>query len=88
MISKSKFLFFIVVTALFQIPAFAQESQGTPEQRAACSPDAFRLCSSYIPDPTLVESCLRQKQSELSPPCRSVFERSSPRRGGLRAYKE
>jgi hypothetical protein len=60
--SKSKFIFLLVLTALFfKTPAFAQENQGTPEQRAACLPDAFRLCSSYIPDPTLVESCLRQK---------------------------
>jgi hypothetical protein len=86
--SKSKFLFLLVLTALFfKTPAFAQENQGTPEQRAACSPDAFRLCSSYFPDPTLVESCLRQKKSELSPPCRSVFGRSAPTGGGSRAYK-
>ena len=41
--------------------AFAQEDRGTPEQRAACSPDAFRLCAGYIPDATNVEACLRQK---------------------------
>jgi hypothetical protein len=85
---RSKFLFLVVLTALsFKTPAFSQENQGTPEQRAACSPDAFRLCGSYIPDPTSVESCLRQKQSELSPPCRSVFGRSAPTTGGSRAYK-
>jgi len=55
--------------------AFAQESRGTPEQRAAC--DAFRLCNSYIPDPTGVEYCLRQNKSGLSNACRSVFEQSA-----------
>jgi hypothetical protein len=52
----------------------AQENQGTAEQRAACAADAFRLCSSYIPDPAEVASCLRQKHAELSGPCRSVFD--------------
>jgi hypothetical protein len=53
--------------------ASAQDNRGTPEQRAACTPDAL-LCSSYIPDPTRVEQCLRQNISGLSVACRSVFE--------------
>jgi hypothetical protein len=56
--------------------SIAQESRGTAEQRAACVPDAFRLCSSYIPDPAKVESCLRLKKSNLSGPCRLVFEQN------------
>jgi hypothetical protein len=48
----------------------------TPEQRAACTPDAFRLCAGFIPDPTGVEQCLRQNKSDLSGPCRMVFEQS------------
>ncbi len=57
--------------------ASAQENRGTPEQRAACTPDAFRLCSSFIPDPASVEQCLRQNKSDLSDACRSVFEQSA-----------
>jgi hypothetical protein len=57
--------------------ASAQDNRGTPEQRAACAPDAFRLCSSYIPAPTRVEHCLRQNKSDLSDACRSVFEQSA-----------
>ena len=48
-----------------------------PEQRAACAPDAFRLCAGYIPDPTKVEQCLRQSKSELSDACRLVFEQGA-----------
>jgi hypothetical protein len=55
----------------------AQENRGTPEQQAACAPDAFRLCSSYIPDPTDVLSCLRQRRPELSDACRSVFDQAA-----------
>ena len=56
--------------------ASAQENRGTPEQRAACAPDAFRLCVSYIPDPTSVEQCLKRNEPDLSDACRSVFEQS------------
>ena len=57
--------------------AFAQENRGTPEQRAACAPDAFRLCLSYIPDATNVEACLRQRKSDLSDACRAVFDHAA-----------
>jgi hypothetical protein len=78
MISKSNCLS-IAATAilLFATSAFAQENHGTPEQRVACAPDAFRLCAGYIPDPTRVEHCLRQNKSDLSDACRSVFEQSA-----------
>jgi hypothetical protein len=49
-----------------------------PEQRAACAPDAFRLCcAGDILDPTRVEHCLRQNKSDLSDACRSVFEQNA-----------
>jgi len=32
-------------TFLCVTSAFAQDNRGTPEQRAACAPDAFRLCA-------------------------------------------
>jgi hypothetical protein len=57
--------------------ASAQENRGSPEQRAACAPDAFRFSVTYIPDPARVEYCLRQSMSDLSNACRSVFEQST-----------
>ena len=57
--------------------AFAQENRGTSEQRAACAPDAFRLCAGYIPDTSNVEACLRQRKSDLSDACRAVFEQAA-----------
>ena len=57
--------------------AFAEENRGAPWQRATCAPDTFRLCSSVIPDAAKVESCLRQKQAELSNACRAFFERKA-----------
>ena len=78
MISKTRRPCIAVVAALLcATPASAQENRGSPEQRAACAPDAFRLCAGYIPDPTRVEHCLRQNKSDLSNACRSVFEQSA-----------
>jgi len=75
----SKYQFVVAVAAaLLATAGSAQENRGTPEQRAACAPDAFRLCSAYIPDPTRVELCLRQNKSELSDGCRSVFAHAAP----------
>ena len=54
--------------------ANAQQYQGTPKQRDACTGDAFRLCQKYIPDPARVEICLRQNMAKLSEACRLVFD--------------
>ena len=77
MTSKSTVCNIAVLAALLTTAAFAQEIRGTSEQRAACTPDAFRLCASYIPDPSKVERCLRQNRSDLSDACRSVFEQGA-----------
>jgi hypothetical protein len=78
MISKTRRRCIVLVAALLcATTASAQEKRGTPEQRAACAPDAFRLCAGYIPDPTRVEQCLRQSKLDLSDACRLVFEQSA-----------
>ena len=64
----------VLAALLCATTAFAQEDHGSPEQRAACVPDAFRLCSGYIPDALRVENCLRQRTADLSDACRSVFQ--------------
>jgi hypothetical protein len=45
----------------------------TEEEQQACQPDAFRLCSSEIPDVDRVTACMIAKQSQLSPECRRFF---------------
>jgi hypothetical protein len=55
-------------------------AQGTPEQRAACEQDAYRLCSQYIPDERRTGNCLRRHRINLSPACRRLFSSGRPRR--------
>jgi len=45
----------------------------TPEQREACTHDAFRLCSDAMPDAARVKGCLLRVRASLSPLCRSAF---------------
>ena len=47
----------------------------TEEQRSACTPDAFRLCSSEIPSIEGITACMRKQKSSLSPACRAVFDK-------------
>src|SRR6266702_4479729 len=53
------------------VPSF---SQGTTAQRMACTPDALRLCSAFIPNADEITICLREKNAELSDACRTVLE--------------
>jgi hypothetical protein len=46
---------------------------GTAEQRAACTPDALRLCSSEIPNIPRIVACLKQNRSNLSKPCQAAM---------------
>ena len=45
-----------LVLACTSLPARAQ--QWTPQQRAACEPDAMRLCNQYVPDVQRVSACM------------------------------
>ena len=49
-------------------------SQGTPEQRLACTPDVLRLCSAFIPNADEITICLREKDAELSDACRTALD--------------
>jgi hypothetical protein len=68
------------------LPAAAQQQpqgQWTQEQRAACEPDAMRLCNQYVPDVQRVTACMMHYRRYLSAACRKVFDsqRGKPRRG-------
>jgi hypothetical protein len=59
--------------------AFAVSMRPTPslaytaEEQQACSGDAFRLCSSEIPDVDRVTACMVRNKAQLSPGCRVYF---------------
>jgi hypothetical protein len=59
-------------------PLAASESaqQYAPQDVAACTPDAWRVCGHAIPDGDRVRQCLVDNQPNLSTPCWNVIERA------------
>ena len=45
------------------------------EARQKCTSDAFRLCSSEIPNIPAITACMRKNKSNLSPGCRAVMDK-------------
>ena len=66
----------IILAAALSLTAVANAKafEVTAEERAACTPDAFRLCSSEIPDVGRIVACMKAKEASLSAPCRAVFQ--------------
>lgn len=63
----------IVGLALSMSSTALQAYQVTAAQRKACTPDAYRLCSSDIPHVEKVIICLNNNRAKLSPACEEVF---------------
>jgi hypothetical protein len=57
--------------------------------RQACTPDAMRLCSEFIPDVAKITACMTAKRAQLSQLCRTamVASRPAPRRRVVRYYR-
>jgi hypothetical protein len=49
----------------------------TAEAQQMCTADAFRLCSSEIPNISRITVCMIQHRSDLSPGCRAIMDRDS-----------
>jgi hypothetical protein len=71
------FIQFGLVAAVMTFGAMmATPSQAyTEDQQQLCTPDAFRLCGSAIPDVDRVTACMVQNQALLSPGCAQFFRK-------------
>jgi len=49
----------------------------SPEAQQMCTGDAFRLCSSEIPDIPRITACMVKNRANLSAGCRIVMDRES-----------
>jgi|AmaraimetFIIA100_FD_contig_31_16572009_length_575_multi_7_in_0_out_0_1 hypothetical protein len=49
------------------------------EARQACTPDAMRLCSEFVPDVQRVTACMMRKRAQLSAACRVAMAREHTR---------
>jgi hypothetical protein len=66
-------LMIFLVASLLALPtssyAFSSEAQ------QMCTGDAFRLCSSEIPDVSRITACMMKQRASLSAGCKTVMER-------------
>jgi hypothetical protein len=69
------------ISALSSQPSFAFSA----EAQQMCTGDAFRLCSSDIPNIPAITACMVKHRSELSSGCRAVMDRDLAARGKVAA---
>ena len=63
--------FAVTFSALWSSASFAF----SPEAQQMCTGDAFRLCSSEIPDIPAITACMYKHRADLSTGCRTVMDR-------------
>ena len=63
--------FAVSFSALSATSSFAYSS----EAQQMCTGDAFRLCSSEIPDIPKITACMIKQRANLSSGCRTVLDR-------------
>jgi hypothetical protein len=80
MTSFARPAFVLASLLLLAMPAAAQ---GTAEERSACEGDAFKFCSSDIPDIPKIEACLETNLTQLSPACQAEFDASADKKTKL-----
>ncbi len=66
-----------VAATLLASSSSAGFAQGTPEQRAACMGDVFKVCSAEIPNVAKVTACMKANGPKLSPACRATANSKS-----------
>lgn len=54
----------------------------TAEAQQMCTGDAFRLCSSEIPNIPRITACMVKHRADLSPGCRAVMDKDLAKGGG------
>ena len=57
----------------------------TAEAQQMCTSDAFRLCSSEIPNIPKITACMIKHRADLSPGCRAVMDKDLGKGGKVAA---
>jgi len=67
--------FALAVAASFSSLSSTSSFAYTAEAQQMCTGDAFRLCSSEIPNIPKITACMIKHRADLSPGCRAVMDR-------------
>jgi hypothetical protein len=68
-------VFALAVAASFSSLSSTSSFAYTAEAQQMCTGDAFRLCSSEIPNIPKITACMIKHRADLSPGCRAVMDR-------------
>ena len=71
------------ISALSSTSGFAYSA----EAQQMCTGDAFRLCSSEIPNIPAITACMRKNRANLSTGCRAVMDKDAAEKAGKLASK-
>jgi hypothetical protein len=71
------------ISALSSTSGFAY----TAEAQQMCTGDAFRLCSSEIPNIAAITVCMRKNKANVSAGCRAVMDKEAAAQAGKVAVK-
>ena len=75
--------FAVSVSALSSTSSFAFSA----EAQQMCTGDAFRLCSSEIPNIPAITACMVKNKANLSVGCRAVMDKEAAKASGKVAAK-
>ena len=75
--------FAVSLCALSPTSGFAFSS----EAQQMCTGDAFRLCSSEIPNIPAITACMKKNRANLSTGCRTVMDKEAAAQAGKIAAK-
>jgi hypothetical protein len=64
--------FALTVSAVSSTQSFAYSA----EAQAMCTGDAFKFCSSEIPNIPAITACMFKHKAQLSPGCRAVMDKT------------
>jgi hypothetical protein len=59
----------------------------TVDVRQACTPDAMRLCSEFIPDEAKITVCMHKKYSQIGAECRAAMAGGRKARSSHRRHR-
>jgi hypothetical protein len=65
----------LVLAASFSAAASTSSFAFSAEAQQMCTGDAFRLCSSEIPNISKITACMMKQRASLSSGCRAVMDR-------------
>jgi hypothetical protein len=77
----------LALSAAFAAVSSTASFAFSSEAREQCTGDAFRLCSSEIPNIPKITACMIKKRADLSTGCRAVMDRDLGAKSGKLAAK-